>query len=57
MQENVEIMDYFDFLIGGFLYLVSEKFRQKKNKEWSEKSQLYKIYEIGSGYLCRFLEY
>lgn len=39
--------DVIGYLIGGFLYLVSQKYRHKKHKEWDGMSELYKIYEIG----------
>ncbi|MEW8287164.1 MAG: hypothetical protein AB2697_14340 [Candidatus Thiodiazotropha endolucinida] len=39
--------DVIGYLIGGFLYLVSQKYRDKKKKEWDDMSELYKIYEIG----------
>lgn len=38
--------DVIGYLFGGFLYLVSPSYRNKKQKEWEGMSELYKIYEI-----------
>jgi hypothetical protein len=41
------VPDVIGYLLGGFLYLVSRNYRDKKQKEWEGVSELYKIYEIG----------
>jgi hypothetical protein len=41
------VPDVIGYVIGGILYLVSQKYRDKKKKEWKGMSELYKIYEIG----------
>ena len=40
-------LEYLEYLFGGLIYLVSSRFREKKNKKWAKESQMYKIYEIG----------
>ena len=40
-------LEYLEYLFGGFIYLVSSKFREKKKTKWAMESQMYKIYEIG----------
>ena len=40
-------LEYLEYLFGGLIYLVSSKFREKKNKRWAKEGQMYKIYEIG----------
>lgn len=35
------------FLFGGIVYLISERFREMKRREWEAQSELYKIYEVG----------
>jgi len=43
----MDLIDYFMNLFGGLFYLFSPTFRERKNKEWARKSQMYKIYEMG----------
>ena len=40
-------LEYLEYLFGGLIYLVSSKFREKKNIKWAKESHMYKIYEIG----------
>ena len=40
-------LEYLEYLFGGLIYLVSSKFRAKKNEKWAKESQMYKTYEIG----------
>jgi len=40
-------IEFIEYLFGGLLYLVSPRFRAKKNHKWSNQSNMYKIYEIG----------
>ena len=41
---GLEVVEY---LIGGFMYLFSSRYREYKNKRWSNQSSMYKIYEVG----------
>ena len=40
-------LEYIEYMFGGLIYLISAKFREKKNKIWASESSMYKIYEIG----------
>lgn len=40
-------IEYIEYLFGGFLYLISPSFREKKLREWKCKSAMHKIYEVG----------
>ncbi len=40
-------LEYIEYIFGGLIYLISAKFREKKNKIWASESSMYKIYEIG----------
>ena len=40
-------LEYLEYLFGGFLYLMSSKFREKKKHTWENQSNMYKIYEVG----------
>lgn len=40
-------IEYLEYLFGGFIYWLSPAFRAKKQKEWAEKNDMHKIYEVG----------
>ena len=40
-------VEYFEYLYGGLVYWLSPAFREKKQREWANKSNMYKIYEVG----------
>lgn len=40
-------LEFLEYLLGGLLYLISPSFREKKQRQWSNQSQMYKIYEVG----------
>ncbi|WP_334223755.1 hypothetical protein [Thiosocius teredinicola] len=39
--------DVVAYLLGGLMYLVSPRYRRKKQKAWASQSVMLKIYEIG----------
>lgn len=44
---GLEYLGHLKYLFGGLIYLVSSTFREKKKTEWTTKSNMHKIYEIG----------
>lgn len=39
--------DFIYYLFGAFLYSMSQKFRERKRREWDKQSDIYRVYEVG----------